>query len=69
MHSIRTLAAIPIEIPILEVGPQPAYQRVARKVKRLRDLGMSRAAIARRLGVCRKTVAKAVSFLRSVHQA
>jgi len=66
---IRTLAAVPLEVSILEVEPPPAHQRMAAKVKHMRQLGMSRAEIARRLGVCRKTVAKALSFRQLADRA
>ena len=54
---------MPLEVPIVEVEPQSAHLRIAAAVRSLRELGMSRAAIARRLGVCRKTVAGALAWI------
>jgi len=53
-------------VPIVEVEPQPVYQRIAPAVKHFRELGMSRAAIAPHLGVCPKTVARALAWIESV---
>ena len=45
---------------------QPLYQQIAKKAAHLRELGLSLAAISRRLEVDDKTVAKAVRWLRSI---
>jgi hypothetical protein len=62
---IRTFAEIPIEAAILDTDAPPIYQQIAPKAFQLQQLGLSRSAIARRLKVTDKTVAKAVVwFLR-----
>jgi hypothetical protein len=43
----------------------PVYQQIARKALHLRELGMSDRAIAGRLGVTDKTIAKAVAWVQS----
>jgi hypothetical protein len=63
---IRTLAEIPIEAAILDTGPPPIYQQIAPKALQLQRLGMSRLAIAERLGVTDKTVGKAIAWLQGV---
>ena len=52
-------------MPLLEVRHPFAYQQVAEKANRLRQLGMSAAAIARVVGVTDKTVAKALRYAGS----
>ena len=59
-QSIRTAAAIPVEVAIVERVEAPAYPKLAEKAKHLQELGMSDKAIARALGVNDKTVAKAI---------
>lgn len=49
---------------LLEAEARPLYQRVARKALHLRELGLSYCAIAKRLQVDDKTVAKAMRWLR-----
>jgi hypothetical protein len=44
----------------------PVYQQIAAKAFQLQQLGMSNSAIARRLEVADKAVAKAVAWLRRV---
>jgi len=51
---------------VVDTDQLPTYQRIAAKALRLEQLGMSCSAIARRLGVSDKTVAKAVAWLRRV---
>jgi hypothetical protein len=46
-------------VSLLDTSPPPVYQRIAQKALHLRELGLSDAAIARRLDVSDKTVAKA----------
>lgn len=60
---IRTFAEIPIEAAILDTAPAPVYQQIAPKALQLQQLGMSNSAIARRLDVTDKTVARAVAWL------
>ena len=67
---IRTLAEIPIEAAILDTEAPPVYQQIAPKAFQLKQLGMSNSAIARRLGVTDRTVAKAIAWLgRAGHRA
>ncbi len=63
---IRTFAEIPIEAAILDICTAPVYQQIAPKAFQLQQIGMSNLAIARRLGVNDKTVAKAIAWLRRV---
>ncbi len=51
---------------LLDTSPPPIYQRIARKALHLRELGLSDAAIARRLGLTDKTVAKGIRWLREM---
>ncbi len=61
---IRTAAEVRFEVVLLETEARPLYQQVARKALHLRELGLSYCAIARRLEVDDKTVAKAIRWLR-----
>jgi transposase-like protein len=45
----------------------PVYQQIAPQAKQLAELGLSRKAIARALGVSDKTAAKAVEALPRFH--
>jgi len=63
---IRTTATMPIEVPVLEIKPQPVYQRIAPKAKHLQELGMSQSEIGRRLGVDRWAVGKGLRWLRGI---
>lgn len=45
---------------VVEASSAPIYQQIARKAAQLRQLGLSKVEIARRLGVTDKTVAKAI---------
>ncbi len=49
---------------LLETEALPLYQQVARTALHLRELGLSYCAIARKLEVGDKTVAKAVRWLQ-----
>ena len=60
---IRTFSEIPIEAEILDTDAPPIYQQIASKAFQLQQLGMSSSAIAKRLGVTDKTVAKAIAWL------
>lgn len=64
-QSIRTAGSLPFEVALVETSVPPAYQRVARKALHLRELGMSNRAIAGRLGVTDKTIAKAIAWVQS----
>ena len=57
-----------MEVALLNTFPPPIYQRIARKALHLQELGLSDAAIARRLGVTDKTVAKGIHWLKSVRR-
>jgi hypothetical protein len=48
-------------VALVEAVERPTCQRIARKALQLRELGMSDRAIAARLGVTDKTIAKAVA--------
>jgi DNA-binding CsgD family transcriptional regulator len=61
---IRTVAAMPVDAPILDTRQRPAYQRIAAKANRLRELGMTYSEIGATLGVDRWTVGKAIRWLR-----
>jgi len=63
---IRTVAAVPIEVAVLDGQAPPLYQRVAAKASHLHELGMTQAEIGRRLGVDRWTVGKALRWMRGV---
>jgi hypothetical protein len=63
---IRTVAQIPLETPLVDTGAMPVYQRIAAKALQLRQLGLIDTAIAKRLNVTDKTVAKAVAWLERI---
>jgi hypothetical protein len=54
---------VPLGVPLFETEPRPTYQEIAVKARCLKRLGLNYAAIARRLGVTGKTVAKAIAWL------
>ena len=49
-------------MPIGQVEPRPFLQRIAPRAIVLHQLGLSDSAIARRLGVSDKTIAKAIEW-------
>jgi len=63
---IRTTAAMPVEVAILEIKPPPVYQRIAPGARHLQELGLSVSEIGRRLGVDRWTVGKALRWLAEI---
>ena len=63
---IRTFSEIPFEAAILDTDAPPIYLQIAPKAVQLQQLGMSKSAIAKRLGVTDKTVAKAIGWLLGV---
>jgi len=62
LQSIRTLAQIPIEIPLVNLQPLK-YQEIAEEVVLLRKLGLPIYKIARSTGVADKTVLRAVEWM------
>ena len=62
-QSIRTAAAVPFEVALVETEGRPTYQRIARRALQPRKLGLSDRAIAVWLGVTDKTAAKALRWL------
>ena len=55
---------MPVELALLKTEARPLYQQEAGKALHLRELGLSYCAIANRLEVDDKTVAKAIQWLR-----
>jgi hypothetical protein len=55
-----------LDVVLLEAETLPLYQKVAQRALHLHELGLSYCAIARRLEVDDKTVAKAVRWRRSL---
>ena len=60
---IRTVAHVPLEVALVDTRVAPLYQRIAGRALQLRQLGLSNSAIARKLSVTDKTVAKAVGWI------
>jgi len=58
------VSRVPLRVAFLETQEPSLYHQIAEKAAHLRELGLSFAAIARRLGVDDKTVAKAVRLSR-----
>src|SRR5438552_4803076 len=59
---IRTAARMPLEVALVRAAPVLPYQAVAGRAALLSRLGMPASAIARRLSVSDKTVAKAIRW-------
>jgi hypothetical protein len=59
---IRTLATVPLEIPLAEPGPEPVFRRIADEALELHDLGWSKDKIARHFKVAGRTAAKAITY-------
>ena len=55
---------MPVEVALLDTEERPLYQRIASKARQLHELGLSYSAIARKLDVDGKTVARASRWLR-----
>jgi DNA-binding CsgD family transcriptional regulator len=53
-----------LDVPLFQTAPRPPYQEMAAEARQLHELGLGYAAIARRLRVTGKTVAKAVSWIQ-----
>jgi len=58
----RTAGELTFEAPLLGTEPVPRYQRMARDASHLHQLGLSVAAVARRLRADHKTAAKAIRW-------
>ena len=65
---IRTVAQLPFDVAIVSTLQAPVYQRIAPKALHLRELGLTDTAIAGRLKVSDKTVAKGIRWLQSQKQ-
>jgi len=65
---IRTAAELPFEAVLADAIAAPVYQRIASKALHLQQLELRPAAIARRLGIDRKTVTKALAWLARPRQ-
>ena len=52
----------------MDTSATPIYEQIAVKALQLRQLGLSDTAIARRLSVTDKTVAKAVAWLERIQR-
>jgi hypothetical protein len=65
-QSIRTLAEIPLEVPIIDPVQTPKYQKIAAEAVVLRRLGLPVYKIARALGVAAKTVLRAFEWMDEV---
>ena len=61
---IRTAAAIPVLVAIIDAGSSPAYLAIATKARHLHELGLSDRQIAAAIGVSDKTVANSLRRLR-----
>jgi DNA invertase Pin-like site-specific DNA recombinase len=62
LQPIRTAAEIPVKIIIKPLKQTPLYQKLAKKTEELYLLDMPLRAIARSLGVNRRTVMRALKF-------
>ena len=65
-QSIRTAGSLAFEAALVETSEPPVYQRIAQKALQLRELGLSDRAIAARLRVTDKTVAKGLAWLGGI---
>ena len=63
---IRTAGQVRFEATLLDTAQQPTYQRIAQKALQLEQLGLHHSAIASRLGVTDKTVAKGIRWLELI---
>jgi hypothetical protein len=62
-QSIRTLAQIPIEVPLVDPIRTLKYQEIAEEVGLLKKLGLPVYKIARSTGVADKTVLRALEWM------
>jgi hypothetical protein len=58
------VAQVPLEVMLLQTAPVPIYQRIGLNAMHLNELGMTNSAIATRLGVNDKTVARAIKWIQ-----
>jgi len=63
LQPIRTASEIQIKIVIESIQRTPLYQKLAQKIEELLLLGMSFRAIARSLGVNRRTIIRAYEYI------
>ncbi len=61
---IRTAAEAPFEILLYRTVEVPVYQRIAARALQFRQLGLTPAVIARRLGASDKTATKAIAWIK-----
>ena len=66
LKPIRTLSEITAYIKILPVKPQTQYEKLSKKVKQLKALGMNIEAIARKLKVSWLTAKRAYLYHKGV---
>jgi hypothetical protein len=60
---------MPFQVALLDTAPPPLYQRIAAKALHLHELGLGRAAIARRVNASGRTVARAITWLRRMRRS
>ena len=65
-QGIQTAAGMPLKVALAETEARPICQKLARKVLHLGELGSSYRAIARKLDVDEKTVARAIRWLQMI---
>ena len=63
-QSLRTLAALSVEVELRDPPTTPVYQRIAAAAVGMRDRGVTVAAIARHFGVDDHTAGKAIRWFR-----
>lgn len=63
LQPIRTLVHLPIEISLVDHEQQPIYQKHSEKIRALRDLGMNKSQISKRLRVSRSVVDDALAWM------
>jgi hypothetical protein len=54
---------VPLEVALRDTRAAPVYQKIAKRALQLRQLGLSNSAIAEKLNVTDKTVAKSIAWL------
>jgi len=69
LQRIRTAAELPFKALLTDAAAAPVYQRIASKALHLQQLGLGPSAIARRIGIDRKTVTKSLAWLARPRQA